>query len=66
MAKVGHFVDFYLNEHPDIAQRIAKALSERAPTVGSVCTGWGVGDMVVHAMVDFFEKNDKAGLLFQG
>ena len=70
--EVAHFVEHCLiNDHRTLSRmanslKVAQGMKSGPVTVGSVCTGWGVGDMVVDALNEHllaYASNDPEGSL---
>lgn len=55
--EVSNFVDYFLGGMPDVARRVEKILGSQAVSVASICTGWGVSDMVIQSVNDFIADN---------
>ena len=57
LSQVANFVNASLRRQPELVGRLIKAFDGREMTVGSICSGFGVGEMVLDAINDFLESN---------
>lgn len=62
---MGNFIKCILDKEQAISHRIQRALQGRETTVGSICSGFGVAEMVIDSLNEYLADTfeEKASLL---
>ena len=53
-------MDASLINLPSVVKRLKAALASKDVSVGSICSGWGVGEMVVDSLNEFLQRDGEA------